>query len=284
VYSILPYYEMVKKYSDLENRDIWEYELNLDRMEIRRLVMHIWELRQAYAEYYFIDENCSYQLLALLEVARPQLDLTRHFQWWAIPVDTVRSVIEQKGLLARTVYRPSARAAVDYRLRRLDSHKRDLAYDLALGKRAPNDPELAKLSPERRAALLESAYDYLQYRFLAGYEKRDLAAPRLLALLRARSEIPGKADVPPVPQPQTRPDQGHGSTRAAFGIGSADGKKFVEVRLRPALHNLLDPQEGFLPGTEIDFLDVALRYSPIAMFGSRQPTARDFTAGFCLPA
>src|SRR4029453_1364123 len=27
---------MVKKYSDLENRDIWEYELNLDRMEIRR--------------------------------------------------------------------------------------------------------------------------------------------------------------------------------------------------------------------------------------------------------
>jgi hypothetical protein len=260
VYSILPYYEMVKKYSDLENRDIWEYELNLDRMEIRRLVMHIWELRQAYAEYYFIDENCSYQLLALLEVARPQLDLTRHFQRWAIPVDTVRSVIEQKGLLARAVYRPSARAAVDYRLRRLDSHKRDQAHDLALGKRAPNDPELAKLSPERRAALLESAYDYLQYRFLAGYEKRDLAAPRLLALLRARSEIPGKADVPPVPQPQTRPDQGHGSTRAAFGIGSADGKKFVEVRLRPALHNLLDPQEGFLPGTEIDFLDVALRY------------------------
>ena len=95
--------------------------------------MHIWELRQAYANYYFIDENCSYQLLALLEVARPRLDLTRHFQWWAIPVDTVRSVIEQKGLLARAVYRPSARAAVDYRLRRLNAHKRGLAYDLALG-------------------------------------------------------------------------------------------------------------------------------------------------------
>jgi Domain of unknown function (DUF4105) len=260
VYSILPYYEMVKKYSDLENRDIWEYELNLDGMEIRRLVMHVWELRQAYANYYFLDENCSYQLLALLEVARPELDLTRHFNWWAIPVDTVRVVLKHVGLLARAVYRPSARADIDYRLSRLDPHQRDLAYSLALGKRAPNDPELAMLSPDRRAALLELAYEYLQYRFLAGYEKRDLVAPRLLALLRARSEIPANADVPPVPQPQTRPDQGHGSARAAFGIGRADGRNFLELRLRPALHDLLDPQEGFLPGTEIDFLDVAFRY------------------------
>ncbi|HXV24717.1 MAG TPA: DUF4105 domain-containing protein [Alphaproteobacteria bacterium] len=260
VYSILPYYEKVKEYSDLENRDIWEYELNLNQAEVHRLVMHLWELRQAYAKYYFLDENCSYQLLALLEVARPELDLTGDFDWWAIPADTIRAVVEQAGLLARAVYRPSAHADIDHRLSRLDPYQRGLAYRLALGERAPDDPELAGLPPERRAALLELAYEYLQYRLRAGDEERDLVAPRLLALLRARSEIPAAADVPSVPRPQTRPDEGHGSARAAIGIGRTDGRNFLELRLRPALHDLLDIQGGFVPGTEIDFLDLAMRY------------------------
>jgi len=260
VYSIMPYYEKVKDYSDLENREIWEYELNLDRTEVRRLVMHVWELRQVYAKYYFFDENCSYQLLSLLEVARPELDLTGSFDWWAIPADTVGVVVAQSGLLARAVYRPSARADIDNRLSQLDPHQRDLAYSLALGARAPDDPELAGLPPERRAALLELAYEYLQYRLRAGDEERDLVAPRLLALLRARSEIPGRAEVTPVPQPQTRPDQGHGSARAAFGFGRMDGRNYLELRLRPVLHDLLDPQGGFVPGTEIEFMDLALRY------------------------
>ncbi len=260
VYSILPYYEKVKEYSDLENREIWEYELNLDQMEVRRLVMHVWELRQAFAKYYFLDENCSYQLLSLLEVARPEIDLTGDFDWWAIPTDTVRAVVEQAGLLARAVYRPSARADIDHRLSRLDPYQRDLAYRLAMGERAPDDPELVGLPPERRAALLELAYEYLQYRLRAGDEERDLVAPRLLALLRARSQIPVAADVPPIPRPRTRPDEGHGSARAAIGIGRSDGRNFLELRLRPALHDLLDPQGGYVPGTEIDFLDLALRY------------------------
>ena len=260
VYSILPYYEKVTTYSDLENREIWEYELNLDRTEVRRLVMHVWELRQIYANYYFLDENCSYQLLALLEVARPELDLTGGFGGWAIPADTVRAVVAQSGLLAHAVYRPSSRADIDHRLSELDPHQRDLAYGLALGERAADDPELAGLPPERRAALLELAYEYLQYRLRAGDEERDLVAPRLLALLRVRSAIPVAADVTPVPQPEARPDQGHGSARAAFGIGRMDGRNYLELRLRPALHDLLDPQGGFVPGTEIDFLDLALRY------------------------
>ena len=252
MYSILPYYEMVKKYSDLENRDIWEYELNLDRMEIRRLVI--------------ICLGVAAGLCRLLFHRRELLIPTPGAPGSGAATTRSNQTLSVVGHSSR--YRAECHRAeratctcglppLGARRRRLspqtaNSHKRGLAYDLALGKRAPDDPELAKLSPERRAALLKSAYEYLQYRFLAGSEKRDLAAPRLLALLRARSEIPGKADVPPAPQPQTRPDQGHGSTRAAFGIGSSDGKDFLELRLRPALHDLLDPQGGFLPGTEIN--------------------------------
>ncbi|MDH3700625.1 MAG: DUF4105 domain-containing protein [Alphaproteobacteria bacterium] len=260
-YSIMPYYEKVKEYSDLESRDIWEYQLNLTQAEIRRLLMHVWEMGRQHAEYFFFDENCSYQLLSLLEVARPSLDLTDKFKLWAIPADTVRTVVAQTGLLKRAIYRPSARAGIDHRLSLLDGSQRDLAYRLALGEITPEDPAIAALAPPRRAALLELAYEYLRHRYRERDENRDTAAQRSLALLRARSQIPVDADATPVPTPKTRPDQGHDSAMIAMGGGvTDDDRAFVELRLRPAYHDLLDPQGGFVPGTQISFLDLRLRY------------------------
>src|SRR5690606_9684896 len=71
LFSITPYYEKVKEYNDLENRDIWEYELAFTPAETRRLLEHAWELGQVNFDYYFLSENCSYQLVALMDVARP---------------------------------------------------------------------------------------------------------------------------------------------------------------------------------------------------------------------
>ena len=51
-------------------RDAWQVE------ETARMVEHVWELRQVRFDYYFFDENCSFRLLELLEVARPSLRLT----------------------------------------------------------------------------------------------------------------------------------------------------------------------------------------------------------------
>jgi hypothetical protein len=51
----------------------------------------------------------SYALLSLLNVARPALRLTDGFTFYAIPVDTVRAVVEQPGLLGDTVFRGSSR-------------------------------------------------------------------------------------------------------------------------------------------------------------------------------
>ena len=105
----MPYYLKVREYTDLENRDIWEYELNLSPEEIDRLLMHAWELGPIHFDYYFFDENCAYHLLGLLEAARPDLELTKGFRWWAIPSDTVREVVKQKGLVKRDPVSPLER-------------------------------------------------------------------------------------------------------------------------------------------------------------------------------
>lgn len=79
IFSVYPYYDTVNLYNNMENRDIWEYRLNLTPEQIDRLVAHIWELGHNSANYYFFSENCSYMLLETLNAALPDQDLTEPF-------------------------------------------------------------------------------------------------------------------------------------------------------------------------------------------------------------
>jgi hypothetical protein len=259
-YAVLPYHVMVRQYTDYENRDIWEYQLSLSRAETLRLALHLWELRGQWANYFFFDENCSYQLLFLLDVARPGMRLTDRFPLHAIPADTVRAVVAQDGMVERTVFRPSSRTVIEHRLGLLDDTERGLVDDLADRRRPIDDPAIEALAPARRAAVLELAADFVTYQMRTGERARDEAAPLALQLLAARSRITAAAGLGPVPEPATRPDQGHGSARLAAGVGARDGRFFQFLQARPAYHGLLDAESGYVRGAQIDFLDLALRH------------------------
>jgi uncharacterized protein DUF4105 len=258
-FSIMPYYLKVREYSDMENRDVWEYELNLSPAEIDRVLMHVWELGPVYFDYYFFDENCSYYLLELLEAARPELNLTAPFRWWAIPSDTVRELVKQPGLVKRAVYRPSNATVIRHRVERMSPEERALVNPLARGHIPPTDAGLAALGPSSQARVLEVSHDYLNYLRASG--KGPAEAPLELArgLLLERSRISASADDPPVPAPEVRPDQGHGTSRVGIGGGRRDGLNFVELRARPTYHDLMDPEAGYVRGAQIEFFDIAVR-------------------------
>ena len=258
-FSMMPYYLKVREYNDMENRDVWEYELDLSHDTIDRVLMHVWELGPIYFDYYFFDENCSYYLLELLETARPDLDLTSEFRWWAIPSDTVREVVKQKGLVKRTVYRPSNATVIHHRLELMSPQERSFVNPLARGSGSLDDPALAALPPSSRARVLEVSYDYLNY--LRASTKSSVEDPETLArnLLLERSHVSASANDPPVPVPPVRPDQGHGTSRVGIGGGRRDGANFVELRARPTYHDLMDPEAGYVPGAQIEFFDFAVR-------------------------
>lgn len=68
------------------------------------------------------------------------------------------------------------------------------------------------------------------------------------------------ADTPAPRPPQVRPDQGHGTARVALGAGAREGIGFAELRIRPAYHDLVDPQAGYSEGAQINFFDMAARW------------------------
>lgn len=264
-FSVLRYYEKVTQYSDIENRDIWEYELNIAPENIRLMVASLWEVDMQPIDYYFFSTNCSYVLLALLNVARPDLRLTDGFEVYAIPVDTVRAVVDAPGVLRQATFRPSQRSRIGERWQQLDASEQEIALALAEGDLQPAAPAVEALAPTSRARVLELAQAYLQYRIETGGMERAEMAPRALALLRARARIQDVPPAPPVPEPAVRPDQGHHSARLAGGFGMTGDRPFTELALRPAYHDLLDPPGGYVPGAAIDFLDVHIRWydSPV---------------------
>lgn len=259
-FSVMPYYEKVKEYNDLENRDLWEYQLRFDADELHRMLMHAWELGPISFDYYFLYQNCSFRLLQLLETARPGLDLTSGFDLWAIPTDTVRAVLEEEGLLKKVVYRPAASTTLQQHIGTAPGTVQSVAYDLALGRRSPDDAAVGQLSDHDRAQALEIGYAYLYYLFLGRDIDAEAAKPRMRKLLIARSRIPVESQGIQPPEPETRPDQGHSTARLALIGGQLDDTDFVELRLRPAYHDLLDPVDGYKNGAQINFLDFAIRH------------------------
>ncbi|MEX0604833.1 MAG: DUF4105 domain-containing protein [Marinobacter sp.] len=257
--TIQPYYEKIRLYSDIENRDLWEYQLNLEPDEIDTMLAHAWEIRDRNFDYYFFDENCAYRLLALIDVARPGTDLLDEVSTHAIPSDTVRWVVD-KELVASVHYRPSAATSVSYALDQLSDDNQTLAAAIANGYVAVDANEVTQLEPEIRAQLIDATYDYVRYQTEAEGWPRDHAAPLSHDLLGARSQIQGAEPLKKPPVPEVRDDQGHDTFRVSLGGGQQGDRHYAQLTLRPAYHDLLDPPEGYRPGAQLQFLRLDARY------------------------
>lgn len=257
-FGILPYYEKIKEYSNMEHRDIWEYKLDFTKEEVERVVRHIWEMKDVYAEYYFFDENCSYNLLLLLEAARPEADLTETLPGWVIPLDTIRAV-EAKGVLGERLFRPSKAARIKGIEASTDSHIKKLASGLAFGESAPVDALTVAESNADKIKTFDLAAEYIQYLYAKEKIPKDEYQKRYIEILKTRSQLGSPIEYAlsePAP-----PEDGHGAIRLGAGIGAKAGAVYNNIRLRPANHDLMDPDEGYLPGAAISFLDGEFRYN-----------------------
>ena len=185
-FSLQPYSEKLQEYSRLENRDIWEYELNLTAPEIDRLMAHLWELQGINFDYYFMDEDCSYRLLELLEVARPEVMLTHQFPLHAIPVDTVRAV-DNAGMVEARVYRPSRQRELYALVSPLSDEQQQWVLNLAQDTNQSENANFRNKPAEEQATLLLGAYRLLRYRHNRETRTDDVAG-RSFGLLRAMNQ------------------------------------------------------------------------------------------------
>ena len=254
LFALVPYQEKLSEYRSLENRDLWEYRLNLTQVETERMVEHVWELKQIQFDYFFFDENCSYRLLELLQVARPGLRLTEQFPLTAIPTDTVKAV-KEAGLVEKIDYRPSRERELLERAKPLNSDEQQWVLKVSDDQQQLQAPAFKALPRDRQALIIDAAYRLGRYR-ANGLERDTARSQRSFELLRAINQNPAPdLKITPPGLPET----GHESRTWQAGIGTRGDKAFGEYGLRMAYHDLNDNAEGFPLGAQIEILQMKLR-------------------------
>lgn len=254
LFALVPYQEKLSEYRSLENRDLWEYRLNLSQVETERMVEHVWELKQIEFDYFFFDENCSYRLLELLQVARPSLRLTEQFPLTAIPTDTVKAV-KEAGLVESIEYRPSRERELLSRAEPLTDDEQQWVLKVSADQKQLQTSAFKALPRARQALIIDAAYRLERYR-ANGQERDPQRAQRSFELLRAINQNP--APELDIPQPGL-PEDGHESRTWQAGLGTRGDRAFGEYGLRMAYHDLNDNADSFPLGAQIEILQLKLR-------------------------
>ncbi len=258
-YSLLPYYEKLKEYRDTEQRDIWEYDLNLNEEEVLKMVRHIWELNGTQSQYYFFTENCSYNMLWLIELARPSVHLREYFHYEVIPLETVHAT-KAESLISSSNYRASKRSILLKYDELLNGDHLKIPRKLVEGEVKLQDIVSNKAIPlQQKQYILEASIEFLEYSFSRNdMDKKEyielfhnLSKERAALGRGARLNI----ETPP------NPIESHRAIRVTAGVGSREGKAISFLGIRPAYHDLEDSNFGFLRGTQIEFLNLELSYS-----------------------
>lgn len=225
-YSLAPYFIKVNEYNHGEARDLWEYPLKMSPQGIDVLLAHMWEMEAStWFDYWFFDENCSWQILRILEVANPKLKLSQGAPFYIIPAETVR-ILQSADLLGAPQFRPSLR-------------RQYLARGESQTPEEEQDKKLAYYQLKSRLKKLKALEEKDYHQQLSQRAQSS----------RASSEVN-------VAIAKNSPHQGHGLRRAILSAG--EKRQRLEVRM--AQHDLLDQDLGYEPWSTLDVLRMSIEH------------------------
>ena len=250
----IAYHRRLKTYSEIEGRDIWQYPLNLTPNEIETIVLHLWEIKDNVFDYFFLDENCSYQTLAVINVAKPKLDLTDDFVLYAIPADTLK-VLKANELLGTAVYVESKDKRIEKMMHALTQRERELVFDIVNRKIKFDSRLLSQFSNASLTKVVDAVYEYTSVRISRGEiiaEQNEELISALLVWKQNNKSIPKQ----PAENAEYEPTIGHNSKRVSIAGGYSDNGNFLNIEYRGAFHDYLDPIIGYDKGLGLSLFDI----------------------------
>lgn len=257
VYSAIPYFYKVREYNDHESRDLWVYDLNLTAEQHQRMIDHLWEVGNTYFYYYYFTENCSYNLLTLLEVANFDLELVKQLpSYYTIPSHTIRALHSSKGLIKKVTVKPSSRKKFDANFNSLSKPERKIllnAYERKNLKEIKNYKEKSKIAQILDVLVLYIDYMHSQEVLLG---KGEISKWRNKVLAYRSKLGESKIQLENIVSESEAPHLGHMPRR--FSVGSYKNKvtSGALVEHRFAMHSLMDSKVGQPSFATLEFFDI----------------------------
>lgn len=262
-FNQVPLYERMNHHNLKENRNVWEYPLKLNDEQLELLLLHFWEIKTLGFDYYFMSDNCVTQLLALVNVTVPKLDILRQSGYKIMPFQSLSLLSQYSDLLDEPIFHPSPKQQIRYRESLLPQEVLTTVKRLTATQSISQAKSLLlTVSPTYQAKVLDLSIDLLS-------NENQLSPTRQKykkELVTYRSQLNVKSHWPPIPSPKNKPNHAHGSSRLSFGYQYDGADWFSTLAGRFVYHDFLDPSGANQFGSEVEMHHAEIAYRDSDVF------------------
>lgn len=255
--DIKPFYMNLSLYQNAEDRDLWQYKLDLDQNHVNSFVKSLWEVSQNTGfYYYFLDENCSSTLLKILETTDENLHLIDDkFYLFAHPIETLKWM--KKSLVTDSViFHKSTNKILRARFDKMTSR------ELQLYKKALKDEDIIDIL--NTPTVLDALIDYWKFKVYEKNSKLSEQEQRLYdKTLIKRSKIKERGvKIDEKIESSKNPLQFHDPNYFGFGYTyTKKSKGDLTLKNKIAYHDLLDNSLGHDGYSFIDIFSFQLNFN-----------------------
>lgn len=244
-------------YSELELRDMWEYELELSPKEVELIVGHLWELKEAKLNYYFFSDNCAYRMSELLELGSGKKFIGK--TPFAIP-STLFHQIHDYELYSNLKLLKSRQSRMSDKVESLSDRERTQLEKIVRNSAHLKSDEFQNASDQMRSKVLDAAIDYYSFLISKDTSQSDLKEKRKI-LLRERVSLPPES----VNWNDSKPRPPHEAQKPILTqLGLVQSEKFGKVgtlRMRPVYYDFISPDAGRPSYSSLGVMDFELNLS-----------------------
>jgi hypothetical protein len=240
-FSLMPYFLKLREYNDFESRDLWEFELNLNKSELELLTAHLWDMNQALFDYYYFTENCSYHVTRFIDAIKPEWKLLDSIYKITVPIDTLIPLVKNKTITKGIYFRPSQQKKSESRLNELNNKQIKIVKN-SLDQLTVNN--LNTLVEKEKVKVLDAIIDFTDYKYpiemhLSQANQIQDFKREVLILRSSLQQKSNNLD-------KIKSEEfnfSHKPRKFTIGHRNSDTSGF-ELRHRFALHDILEPQGG----------------------------------------
>lgn len=250
-------------YLNVQLRDVWIYDLDMTQRQVRFLLEHSWEMRQAKFAYFFVTNNCAHKIAQLLNHTF-NTGLMSSAGFWFMPFQLVKNLGDKKLITSET-YQASRKTLVEHRLEGLNHDQKAGFTDFLLSDLEGQDRLIQFLSPPAQVVAL----DYLDMQSaITGMketgDKAKIDASRQVLLRNFYAHREDERISKILATQTTRQPTSSSlfanppSSRLDTTYASGDGMERIEVRYRPAHNDLMDIFVGNTLPSDFSMAEVGL--------------------------
>lgn len=246
-FSLSPYSEKLFRYNNIENRNIWEYKLELDSYQKKLLQYHFYELKQTQLTYFFDDYNCATLIQFMLSITSNKFFSQTLFG--TTPIDVIKQA-QQHNMVLTSELIPSPK----WKLRMLDENiKNNTRKKIKISVKNKKTSYLQTITDKKEQFL---AYEIMEsYVQLKSTEFDEKFKDNLITEKNNIEDF--NIDLKNYKSPLKSPLD----SQISIGASKFIDENFLFITLLPASHKLEDNNNQYFGETELTLGSITLAAS-----------------------